>query len=85
MLLGTGFDFFHITYQGGKKVMCGMNWYREQLAKAEDNNQRLSELMKMMEDRYQISVDHPATWDKVHPDIIHVYKEIIQLLANENR
>ena len=65
--------------------MCGMNWYHEQLAKAENNKKRLSELMKMMEDRYQISADHPAAWDRVHPDIIHVYKEIIQLLANETR
>ncbi len=62
--------------------MCGMNWYREQLAKAEDDQKRLSELMKMLEDRYQISYDHPSEWSKIHPDIINVYKEIIQLLSD---
>ncbi|WP_425059345.1 hypothetical protein SCACP_40290 [Sporomusa carbonis] len=56
--------------------MCGMNWYREQLAKADDDEERLSELMKMMEERYKISLNHPEEWGKVNSDVIYVYKEI---------
>lgn len=62
--------------------MCGMNWYREQMVKAEDDKKRLSELKKMMEDRYKIAYNNPNAVIKVHPDIINVYKEIVLLLAN---
>lgn len=62
------------------KVMCGMNWYREQLIYAEDDEKRLLELMRMIEERYKISYACPNEWTKVHPDIIKVYKESAILL-----
>lgn len=57
--------------------MCGMNWYREQMALAEDDVKRLSQLLAMMEDRYKLSQLSPAELEKVNPEIISVYQEII--------
>ncbi|QDR83027.1 hypothetical protein [Sporomusa termitida] len=57
--------------------MCGMNWYREQMAIAEDDVQRLSQLLTMMEDRYKLSQLAPADLEKINPMIISVYQEII--------
>ena len=57
--------------------MCGMNWYKEQLAKADDDADRLEELQRMMEERYRISASGPEDLAGLSPDIIAVYKEIV--------
>ncbi len=56
--------------------MCGMNWYREQMARAEDDIDRLSELLRMMEDRYKLPLGASDGADKLNSDIIAVYQEI---------
>ncbi|SMD09033.1 hypothetical protein [Sporomusa malonica] len=56
--------------------MCGMNWYREQLEMADDDIKRLSELLKMMEERYKLSHLEAGELDKLSPDIIAIYHEL---------
>ena len=56
--------------------MCGMNWYREQMARAEEDIDRLSELLRMMEDRYKLALTAADGAGKLNPDIIAVYQEI---------
>lgn len=56
--------------------MCGMNWYREQLERADDDINRLSELLTMMEQRYRLAPDNQDVAG-LNADIIAVYKEIM--------
>ncbi|MDF2568688.1 MAG: hypothetical protein K0R55_292 [Sporomusa sp.] len=56
--------------------MCGMNWYRQQLEMAEDDIDRLSKLLEMMQERYKLPLLEPCDKDRVHPDIAAVYQEI---------
>jgi len=58
--------------------MCGMNWYREEMERAEEDINRLSELLAMLEDRYKLSPDaDPSILAGLSSDIIAVYKEIM--------
>ncbi len=57
--------------------MCGMNWYREEMERAEEDINRLSELLKMMEDRYKLPLSEPDDRDRLNPDIIAVYLELV--------
>lgn len=58
--------------------MCGMNWYREEMERAEEDLNRLNELLIMMEQRYQLSPDaSPEVLAGLSSDIIAVYKEIM--------
>jgi len=61
--------------------MCGVDWYREAFIKAEDSKEQLTELMKMIEERYEISSDHPEEWQKLHLNILTVYKDVLRELA----
>ena len=68
--------------------MCGMNWYRQQLEMADDDIKRLSELLKMMEERYKLPFAAAGAQDKLSPDIIAIYQELAsrrdQLLAKKS-
>ncbi|WP_094607853.1 hypothetical protein SPSIL_055990 [Sporomusa silvacetica DSM 10669] len=58
--------------------MCGMNWYREEMERAEEDINRLSELLAMLEARYKLSPDaDPSILAGLSSDIIAVYKEIM--------
>ncbi|CQR73373.1 hypothetical protein SOV_51540 [Sporomusa ovata DSM 2662] len=58
--------------------MCGMNWYREEMERAEEDLNRLSELLVMLEERYKLSPDaDPSILARLSSDIITVYKEIM--------
>ncbi|BBB92735.1 MAG TPA: hypothetical protein PKA28_03100 [Methylomusa anaerophila] len=65
--------------------MCGLNWYREQLERAEDNKERLAELKKMMEERYKISDLGLAELLELTPDILSTYKEIVLRLGSSEK
>ncbi|TWH46436.1 hypothetical protein [Sporomusa sp. KB1] len=57
--------------------MCGMNWYREEMERAEEDLNRLNELLVMLEERYKLSPDaDPSILAGLSSDIIAVYKEI---------
>ncbi|MDR1702209.1 MAG: hypothetical protein LBR56_05495 [Sporomusaceae bacterium] len=56
--------------------MCGLHWYREEIEKADGDNQRLAELKQMMEQRFNIS-EKSAQEKGVHKEIISLYKDII--------
>ena len=60
----------------GRLIICGMNWYREQLERAEDYLKRLEELLQMMDDRYKLPLTDPAEIENLSPDIIAVYQEL---------
>ena len=62
--------------------MCGVDWYREAFIRAEDSKQQLTELKKMLEERYDISSAHTEEWKKLHLDILAIYEDILQLLAD---
>lgn len=57
--------------------MCGMNWYREEMERAEEDINRLSQLLKMMEDRYKLPLSEPDDRNRLNPDIIAVYLELV--------
>lgn len=58
--------------------MCGMNWYREEMERAEEDLNRLNELLVMLEERYKLSPDaDPGIFAGLSSDIIAVYKEIM--------
>lgn len=58
--------------------MCGMNWYREELERADENLNRLDELLEMMKQRYKLTPDAgPEVLTGLSTDIIAVYKEIL--------
>jgi hypothetical protein len=54
-----------------------MNWYREEMERAEEDLNRLNELLVMLEERYKLSPDaDPSILAGLSSDIIAVYKEI---------
>lgn len=58
--------------------MCGMNWYRIEMERAEEDLNRLDELLKMMEDRYKLlPLSEPDDRDRLNPDVLAVYREIV--------
>ncbi|MBP2636450.1 MAG: hypothetical protein H6Q72_2357 [Firmicutes bacterium] len=58
--------------------MCGMNWYREEMERADENLNRLDELLEMMKQRYKLTPDaDPKVLDSLSADIIAIYKEIL--------
>ena len=58
--------------------MCGMNWYREEMERAEEDINRLNDLLAMMQQRYKLSPDaDPSILAGLNSDIIAVYQEII--------
>lgn len=57
--------------------MCGMNWYREEMERAEEDINRLNDLLAMMQQRYKLSPDaDPSIFAGLNSDIIAVYQEI---------
>ena len=58
--------------------MCGMNWYREELERADENLNHLNQLLEMMKQRYKLTPDAgPEVLAGLSADIIAVYKEIL--------
>ncbi|SDD98467.1 hypothetical protein [Sporomusa acidovorans] len=58
--------------------MCGMNWYREAMERADDNIDRLNELLTMMEQRYKLSPNaDPSILAGLHADIVEIYRELM--------
>ncbi len=58
--------------------MCGMNWYREEMERADENLNRLNELLDMMEQRYKLTPNaDPEVLAVLSSDIIAVYREIL--------
>lgn len=58
--------------------MCGMNWYREEMERAEEDINRLNDLLAMMQQRYKLSPDAaPSILAGLNSDIIAVYQEIM--------
>ncbi|MBP2664667.1 MAG: hypothetical protein H6Q71_2615 [Firmicutes bacterium] len=58
--------------------MCGMNWYREEMERAEEDINRLNDLLAMMQQRYKLSPDaDPSILAGLNSDIIAVYQEIM--------
>jgi len=58
--------------------MCGMNWYREEMERADENLNRLNELLDMMKQRYKLTPDAaPEVLAGLSSDIIAVYREIL--------
>lgn len=58
--------------------MCGMNWYREALERADDDINRLDELLTMMEQRYKLSPNaDPSILAGLNSDIVAMYREIM--------
>lgn len=57
--------------------MCGMNWYREQMERADEDLNQLSQLIKMMEERYKLPQADSGDRGDLNPDIIAVYQEIV--------
>lgn len=68
--------------------MCGMNWYREEMERAEEDLDRLTQLIKMMEDRYKLPLAEPDADNRLSPDIVAVYLELVSrknaLLTNKS-
>lgn len=59
--------------------MCGMNWYREAMERADDNIDKLNELLTMMEQRYKLSPNaDPSILAGLHSDIVGIYRELMQ-------
>ncbi|MCM0758689.1 hypothetical protein M7775_08915 [Sporomusa sphaeroides DSM 2875] len=56
--------------------MCGMNWYREEMERAEEDLDRLTQLLAMMEERYKLSLAEPDS-NRLSPDIVDVYLELV--------
>lgn len=57
--------------------MCGMNWFREQMERADEDLNQLNQLKKMMEERYKLPLADPSDRGDLNPDIIAVYQEIV--------
>lgn|GEM_PF-2500903 len=58
--------------------MCGMDWYRQQMEIAENDIERLQQLLRMMEERYQLlQVETNALKNQANPAIIAIYQEIV--------
>ena len=58
--------------------MCGMNWYREEMERAEEDINRLNDLLAMMQQRYKLSPDaDPSILAGLNSDIITIYQEIM--------
>ncbi len=57
--------------------MCGMNWYREEMERAEEDLDRLTQLLAMMEERYKLSLAEPDDSHRLSPDIVDVYLELV--------
>lgn len=59
--------------------MCGMNWYREEMERADESLIRLNELLAMMEQRYKLTPNTPPeVLAGLSSDIIAVYREILE-------
>jgi hypothetical protein len=62
----------------GVSYMCGMNWYREEMERADENLNRLNQLLDMMEQRYKLTPNaSPQILAGLSSDIIAVYQEIL--------
>ena len=58
--------------------MCGMNWYRVEMERADEDCNRLGELLTMMEQRYKLSPTADfSILAGLSSDIIAVYQEIL--------
>ncbi|SCM82468.1 conserved hypothetical protein [uncultured Sporomusa sp.] len=57
--------------------MCGMNWYREEMERAEEDLDRLTQLLAMMEERYKLPLTEPDDSNRLSPDIVDVYLELV--------
>ena len=57
--------------------MCGMNWYREEMERAEEDLDRLTQLLTMMEERYKLPLAEPDAGNRLSPDIVDVYLELV--------
>ncbi|CVK21744.1 MULTISPECIES: hypothetical protein [Sporomusa] len=57
--------------------MCGMNWYREEMERAEEDLDRLTQLLAMMEERYKLPLAEPDDSNRLSPDIVDVYLELV--------
>ena len=58
--------------------MCGIHWYREQLERADQDKKLLSELLTMLQERYQIpgNPDNTVPNEEVPPTIWEIYREV---------
>jgi len=57
-----------------------MDWYRQQMEIAENDIERLQQLLRMMEERYQLlQVETNALKNQANPAIIAIYQEIVFL------
>ncbi|HWR40217.1 MAG TPA: hypothetical protein VN611_12030 [Patescibacteria group bacterium] len=58
--------------------MCGIHWYRELLERADQDKKKLTELLTMLQERYQIpcnpTSDLPG--EEVPPTIWEIYQEV---------
>lgn len=58
--------------------MCGMNWYREEMERADDDLNKLNALLDMMAQRYKLTPNAgPEVLAELSSDIIAVYREIL--------
>jgi hypothetical protein len=54
-----------------------MNWYREEMERAEEDLDRLMQLLAMMEERYKLPLAEPDDSNRLSPDIVDVYLELV--------